>query len=109
LYDLYLFASRPFDKDLVRKLVVVKCWNVREPFSPKGLLGKVANADYDWDDLQRLVRRGDLPRQEVVTRTVMKEYAFLKDLDSQLLKIVKDSKAHRERKLVDKLLGTAGG
>jgi len=82
---------------------VVKCWNVREPFNPEELLGKVANAD-DWDDLQRLVRRGDLPPQEVVTRTVMKEYAFLKTLDSQLLKIVKDSKSHRERKIVDKLL-----
>jgi len=109
LFDLYLFAGRPFDKDLVRKLVVVKCWNVREPLNPEELLSKISSADYDWDDLQRLVRKGDLPSQGVVTRTVMKEYAFLKDLDSQLLKIVKDSKSHRERKLVDKLLGTAGG
>lgn len=107
LYDLYFFAGRPFDKDLVKKLVVVKCWNVREPFNPEELLNKVSSAEYDWDDLQQLVRRGDLPSQEVVTKTVMKGYAFLKDLDSQLLKIVKDSKAHRERKLVDKLLGTA--
>jgi len=28
-----------------RKLVVVKCWNVREPFSSEELLGKVAGAD----------------------------------------------------------------
>lgn len=104
LYDLYLFASRPFNKDLVRKLVVVKCWNVREPFNPEELLGKVAKADYDWDDLQRLVRRGDMPSQDIVTRTVLKEYAFLKNLDSQLQKTVKDSKAHREKQLVAELL-----
>jgi predicted nucleotidyltransferase component of viral defense system len=104
LYDLYLFSGRPYDKDLVRKLVVVKCWNVREPFNPEELLDRLANADYDWDDLQRLVRRGDLPSQEVVTKTVMEEYAFLKDLDSQLLRIMKDSKSHREKKLVEKLL-----
>jgi len=103
LYDLFLFARRPFDKDLVKKLVVVKCWNVRESFNPEELLSKISSADYDWDDLQRLVRRGDLPPQEIVTRTVIKEYAFLKDLDSQLLKIVKDSKAHRERRLVERL------
>jgi len=107
LYDLYLFAGKPFDKDLVRKLVVVKCWNVREPFSPEELLSKISNGEYDWDDLQRLVRRGDLPSQEVVTKKVMKEYAFLKDVDSKLQKIVKDSKAHRERKLVDALLGSS--
>lgn len=104
LYDLYLFSGRSFDKDLVKKLVVVKCWNVREPFNSEVLLSKVANADYNWDDLQRLVRRRDLPSQEIVTRTVLKEYAFLRSLDSQLLKIVKDSKVHRERQLVAKLL-----
>jgi len=106
LYDLHLFSGRPYAKDLVKKLVVVKCWNVRESFSPEELLGKIANADYDWDDLQRLVRRGDLPSQAVVTETVLKEYAFLKNLDSQLLKIVKDAKAHRERQLVENLLTT---
>jgi len=63
LYDLYLFSSRPFDKDLVKRLVVVKCWNVREPFNSEKLLDRVENADYDWNDLQQLVRRGDLPSQ----------------------------------------------
>jgi len=104
LYDLYLFSGRPFDKDLLKKLVVVKCWNVREPFNSEELLSRVADADYDWDDLQRLVRRGDLPSQAIVTRKVLKEYGFLKDLDSKLLKIVRDSKAHRESQLVAKLL-----
>ena len=64
----------------------------------------MAKADYDWDDLQRLVRRGDMPSQDIVTRTVLKEYAFLKNLDSQLQKTVKDSKAHREKQLVAELL-----
>ena len=104
LYDLYLFSNRPFDKDLVKKLVVVKCWNAREPFNPRKLFGKIANADYDSDDLQQLVRRGDLPSQGTVTKTVVKEYTFLNDLDSQLLKIVQDSKAHRERQLVTRLI-----
>lgn len=105
LYDLYLFSGRPFDKDLVRKLVVVKCWNVREPFSPDAFLSSISEAKYDWDDLQRLVRRGDLPSQEIVTRKVISEYAFLKDLDSNLLRIVNDSKAHKEKELVAGILG----
>jgi predicted nucleotidyltransferase component of viral defense system len=104
LYDLYLFSGRPYDKDFVKRLVVVKCWNVREPFIPEQLFDKIAHTDYDWDDLQQLVRSGALPSQEIVTKKVMKEYSFLKELDKQLLKIVKDSKSHRERKLVEKLL-----
>jgi hypothetical protein len=105
LYDLYLFSGRPFDRNLVRKLAVVKCWNVREPFNPDALLSSISGAQYDWDDLQRLVRRDDLPSQELVTRKVMSEYAFLKDLDSNLLRIVNDSKAHKEKELVEGILG----
>ncbi len=106
LYDLYLFSKRPFDRDLVRKLVVVKCWNVREPFNPDVLLSSISGGEYDWEDLQRLVRRGDLPSQEILIRKVMSEYGFLKGLDSGLLRIVKDSKAHKEKKLVAGILGS---
>ena len=106
LYDLYLFSKRPFDKDLVRKLIVVKCWNVREPFNPDALLSSISEAQYEWDDLQRLVRRGDLPSQELVIRQVIGAYGFLKDLDNNMVRIIKDSKAHREKKLVMGILGT---
>jgi len=105
LYDLYLFSGRPFDKDIVRQLVVVKCWNVREPFNPDALLSSISEGKYDWDDLQRLVRRGDLPSEEIVTKKVIGEYAFLKDLDRDLLRIVNDSKAHKKKKLVTEILG----
>jgi hypothetical protein len=96
---------KAFDRNLVRKLVVVKCWNVREPLSPDALLSSVSGAPYDWDDLQRLVRRGDLPSQEFVKGKVMSEYAFLKDLDGDLLRIVSDSKAHKEKELFARILG----
>jgi len=104
LYDLYLFSERPFDRDLVRKLVVVKCWNVRESFIPESLLDQISTERYDWTDLQRLVRKGDLPSETALVRKVVKEYEFLKDLDSDLNKIVKDSKAHRNSRLVAEVL-----
>jgi predicted nucleotidyltransferase component of viral defense system len=106
LYDLYLFSGRPIDRDFVRRLVVVKCWNVREPFNPDALLSRISEAQYEWNDLQRLVRRGDLPSQEIAITKVMSEYTFLKDLDSNLVRIVKDSKAHKEKKLVAGILRT---
>jgi len=104
LYDLYLFADRHFDKSLVQKLAVIKCWNVHEPFNPKKLLDSIAESKYDWTDLERLVRKGGLPSQEAVVGKVLKAYAFLADMDSTLVRIIDDSKAHKETKLVTDVL-----
>jgi predicted nucleotidyltransferase component of viral defense system len=100
LYDLYLFSGRPFDKVRLKKLVVLKCWNVREPFDPDVLFKKISGSDYDWEDLQQLVRRKGLPSQAAVFKRVIAEYSFLIDLDRDLLRIVKDSKAHKESSFV---------
>ena len=51
-----------------------------------------------------MVRKGELPSQEVVIGKVLKAYSFLADMDSALLKIIDDSKAHKEKKLVADVL-----
>lgn len=104
LYDLYLFSERPFDKELIRALVVVKCWNVREPFDPDALLSRILDGQYDWNGLQRLVRRGDLPSKDIVVDKVISKYAFLRDLDRDLVEIINDSKVHRKGALISKVL-----
>lgn len=106
LYDLYLFSNRPYNKDIVKTLAVIKCWNARDPFNPELLLERLAKEEYNWEDLQRLVRRGNLPSQDDIINTVIKEYAFLKDLNDPLPKIIEDSKAHREEELVIAILST---
>lgn len=103
LYDLYLFTKHHYNRNTVKKLVVVKCWNSRDPFNPKALFDKIASAAYDWNDLQKLVRKGSLLPQRDLIKAVLKEYVFLEDLDHQLLKIMKDSKAHKENELVTRL------
>jgi len=95
-----LFSQRPFDKVRLKKLVVLKCWNVREPFNPDLLLAKIAKGEYDWQDLERLVRRKGLPSQATVVKKVLEGYMFLKDLDSDFIRIINDSKAHKEADFV---------
>ena len=104
LYDLYLFAGRPYNRDAIKALVVVKCWNVREPFEPESFFNKVEKSEYDWEDLRRLVRKGSLPSEEKVIDKVLDEFQYLGDLDKDLSKIVRDSKAHREKNLVNKIV-----
>jgi predicted nucleotidyltransferase component of viral defense system len=105
LYDLYLFATMPrsYDVNKVRTLTVLKCWNSHDPFEPVRLLGRISEEQYDWSDLQRLVRQKVLPSEKILIRTVVKHYAYLNDLDLYLQRIVADSRAHREAPLVKKL------
>ena len=70
-------------------------------------MDQISTERYDWADLQRLVRKGDLPSEAALVRKVVKEYEFLKDLDSDLNKIVEDSKSHRNSRLVAEVLKAA--
>ncbi len=104
LYDLYLFTGRPYNRDTIKALVVVKCWNARDPFDPELFFDKVEKGDYDWEDLRSLVRRGSLPSKEEVISKVIDGYKFLGDMDKDLSKIIRDSKTHKEKKLVARIL-----
>lgn len=108
LYDLYLFAGRAYNRDTIKKLVVVKCWNARDPFDSKLFFDKVEKGDYDWENLRNLVRRGSLPSEEKVIAKVLHEYEYLRDMDRELSKIIRDSKAHREKNLVNRMLADLG-
>lgn len=55
LYDLYQFARQPYDRDVVRRIAVIKCWETRYAFEPTAFLGRLPDGNYDWADLGRLV------------------------------------------------------
>jgi len=48
LYDLHRFAGTPFDVELLRRLVVLTLWQVRDPFDPETKQGpQVDQAQFD--------------------------------------------------------------
>ena len=58
IYDLSVFATRPLDRPLIRRLVVLKLWQAHDAFNPEAFLEKLADAGaFDWEDLRQLVRR----------------------------------------------------
>ena len=58
IYDLGMFATRPLDQALIRRLVVLKLWQAGDRFDPDRLMRKFEDGnDFDWDDLGQLVRR----------------------------------------------------
>ncbi|HEY6847211.1 MAG TPA: nucleotidyl transferase AbiEii/AbiGii toxin family protein [Terracidiphilus sp.] len=58
IYDLGMFATRPLDHALIRRLVVLKLWQVRDTFDPGRLIQKFQDGpSFDWDDLRQLLNR----------------------------------------------------
>ena len=88
VYDLGMFATRPLDQALVRRLVVLKLWQARDNFDPGRLIHKFEEArDFDWDDLRDLLRRNIVLEPERITANCVKGFGFLVDLteDERLL------------------------
>lgn len=100
LYDLYLFARRPYNRNLVKNLVVIKLWNVRESFNPLSFFNKIENESHDLAELRNLVRGRRLPSRDQVINTILRNYSYLKDLNKELKTIANDSRSHKKTKLV---------
>ena len=60
VYDLYLWAGRPFDEALVRRLAVLKAWTDRRagrPYRPNEFLDQIEPRRFRWEDIGGLVPR----------------------------------------------------
>lgn len=58
IYDPGMFAARPLDQALIRRLVVLKLWHARDTFDSARLIQKFQDGlGFDWDDLRELLRR----------------------------------------------------
>ena len=81
IYDLAVFARRPKNEALVRKLLILKLWNVRDQFDFAQFDARLSEfKEYDWDDLYLLIPRRDHETAEALLRRVRQGFAFLQML-----------------------------
>jgi len=90
LYDLYQLARQPYDRDRVRRIAVIKCWETRYAFDPVAFLSNLPEAKYNWPDLGRLVRRDRLIAPDEIVRDVQRAYAFLGELTPEESRLAAD-------------------
>lgn len=90
LYDLYQLARQPYDRDVVRRIAVIKCWETRYAFAPVVLLADLPRRKYNWSDLSRLVRRDWLAAPDEIVREVQRAYAFLGELTTEEARLAAD-------------------
>ena len=81
IYDLGMFAARPLNQPLIRRLVVLKLWQAGDTFEPAALMEKFEDGRaFDWDDLGQLVRKTQAIDPARITADCVKGFAFLADL-----------------------------
>ena len=99
IYDLGTFATRPLDRPLIRRLVVLKLWQARDTFDPALLMRKFEDGRaFDWDDLGQLVRRTVVVDREKITADCVRGYRFLEELTEDERRLAGDPH-QRERSL----------
>jgi predicted nucleotidyltransferase component of viral defense system len=97
IYDLGMFATRPLNQPLIRRLVVLKLWQARDAFDPARLMQKFEDGrEFDWEDLIQLVRRTVVIDRERITADCVRGFGFLAELTDEE-KIVANDQHQREQ------------
>ena len=93
LYDLHRFSTTPFNGELLRRLTVLKLWQARDPFDPEALFEKIRGSNYDWVDVERLVRSSERIEPSEIIKTVEGRFAVLRHLTELEQKVIADAKS----------------
>jgi len=102
VWDLYQYATRPYDRGLVKRLAVVKFWNDESEYDPGKLLDKIRTMKIDFSEIEYLLKNQEHPKEEEIKARILSNYGYLKDLDDVLIEILEDARKHRETVLVKK-------
>jgi predicted nucleotidyltransferase component of viral defense system len=103
IYDLGMFATRPLDRALIRRLVVLKLWQAQDSFDPARLMQKFRDGrDFDWDDLRQLLNRAAVIDRERISADCVRGFGFLADLTDDERTLARD-RYQREPAIAERL------
>ncbi len=103
IYDLSMFAIRPLDQALIRRLVVLKLWQAQTTFDPARLMQKFKDGrEFDWDDLRDLLRRDARIDRERISADCISGFRFLAELTDDERALARDP-YQREQATAEKL------
>jgi predicted nucleotidyltransferase component of viral defense system len=103
IYDLGMFATRPLDQALIRRLVVLKLWQAEDIFDPARLMQKFEDGrEFDWDDLRQLLSRAVVIDRERITADCVRGFRFLANLTDDERTLARD-RYQREQTIAENL------
>lgn len=101
VYDLYFCFERPMDVQQLKGLVLIKCWQVRDPFDIDRFVRSLHSTKYRWEELDNLLSKGSRPPPEKMIKFIESKASMFQSLSQEEKEIVADSKRHQATKLVD--------
>lgn len=110
VYDLFLWAQRPFSTDLVRRVAVLKAWTDqrrRPTFQADEFLGSITVKNFRWEDIGGLVLRRLEANPEAICETVRSRFGFLAECLEDEARLLDDQTAHRLRESFEDLRSEA--
>lgn len=105
LYDLYQFATVKYDRNIVRRIAILKCWETNFAFDPITYLQGLPKKQYDWADLTRLIKHSKDLSPLMVFERIQQSYQFLVEMDGDEAILANDP-YRRERKVYQRLLSS---
>lgn len=102
VYDLFLWAGRPFDKALVRSIAALKAWTDQSDsprYDPVRFISLIEPKNFRWTDISRLVPRKLVTDPERICKEVRDRFAFLAACTDMERKLVDDQTSHRHHSL----------
>jgi predicted nucleotidyltransferase component of viral defense system len=104
LYDLNWYSAFPHNKDVIRKLVIIKMWETNDSFNHELLFNRLSNdMDWDWDDLASLLRGFDKAKGREMIVACRNAFSFLQQTTDDEMKIMRD-KYCRQQDLANVLI-----
>ena len=103
-YDLYQFANRPYDRDIVKQLVVLKFWNDESYYNPEKFIDKIEKAEIDFSEVQFLLKDQIHPTETEIKSRILSNYDYLTKLEDNLQIIRQDTQKHKLRKEAKQLI-----
>src|SRR5205085_9689198 len=98
-----MFATKPLNQSLVRRLVVLKLWQAHDVFEPDRFLQKFRDSKaFDWDDLKQPIRKNQPLDPAKLVADCLRGYSFLEKLTPEEASLAKD-RHRREQALWQKL------
>lgn len=108
IFDLHQYGELPFNKELVRTMAILKCWQDRgiydgpKNFDADEFFDKLNVENYSWDKLKLQVSDHAWIEPKKLLDEIRERYAFLNDISTEELELCKD-KWKKSPALHDKL------
>ncbi len=103
LYDLYQFTTLRFDREVVRRIAIIKCWETNYALDPVIFLSELSDRKYDWADLSRLIKHNLSLTPTAIYEKIRQKYRFLAEMNPEEAILAGDA-YKRERKAYQTLL-----